>query len=180
MKRATLLFFASITLGIMTPIGCGPSSTSRPPDAGPTESGAAVVQDAAGLADAIGASCNPLVNSLCPEGLTCCFSGLLGTCKLASACRSPFQIGCTSQASCASGEACCGSGTGANFALFCKSACSTDEFQICRSNGECPVGTTCVEVARGATTMVCAASPGTGRPPEDAGDDGTSDASALE
>lgn len=182
MNRARLLLSASITLGIATAIGCSSSSSS--PDSrdggGSPRGGDAAALDGSTDADdgAVGARCNPFLNTLCPSGQTCCFSGLQGTCAPFGSCHTAFQISCTSQANCPGGEACCGSGPGTNLALFCASACGADEFQLCRSGHECPAGTACVFVARGATTMICRALPDAGPLNDDSGDDaGVSDAS---
>src|ERR1700733_3167355 len=134
MNRARLLLSASLTLGITTAIGCGSSSSN--PDTrdggGSSPGGDAATLDGSADADdgAVGASCNPFLNSLCPRGQTCCFSGLQGACAPVGSCHTAFQISCTSQANCPGGEVCCGSGPGTNLELSCASACSAVQFQL--------------------------------------------------
>jgi hypothetical protein len=171
MKRAKLLLAASIALGVTTAIGCSAPSNPGTPDGGGSSGNADVFDGGADAGNvAVGARCNPFLNTLCPRGQTCCFSGLQGACAPVGSCHTAFQISCTSQASCSDGEVCCGSGPGTNLALFCASACSADEFQLCRSDQECPAGAACVLAARGVTTRVCWALPDAGPLNDDSGD----------
>jgi hypothetical protein len=154
MNRAALFFFA---LGGTMGVGCSSSHEAVAPDGGGAISDAGVAEGGEDSGDAAFKLCNPFFNDLCPPGQTCCFSGLQGVCTPASACHRPFQIECTTEADCQGGRVCCGSGPVANLALTCQSVCPADQFQLCRSDQQCPDGEQCVEVARGFTTMVCAA-----------------------
>jgi hypothetical protein len=153
MNRAALFFFA---LGGAMGAGCSSSHEAVATDGGAI-SDAGVAEGGEDSGDAAFTLCNPFFNDLCPPGQTCCFSGLQGVCTPVSVCHRPFQIGCTTQADCQGGQVCCGSGPVANLALTCQSTCPADQFQLCRSDQQCPNGKQCVEVARGFTTMVCAA-----------------------
>jgi hypothetical protein len=107
MNGAKLILSAGICLGVASAMvsGCGSSS------AGPTGPDSSVAPDAQGVdagIDSGSLSCNPFAVELCPQGQTCCFAGLRGTCTDTNACSTPFHIGCVNTASCGSGQVCCG------------------------------------------------------------------------
>jgi hypothetical protein len=55
-------------------------------------------------------SCVPLTTSgLCPtgSGLTCCLSGITGTCTPVAECTGNIQVQCNSAATCSAGQSCC-------------------------------------------------------------------------
>ncbi len=162
MKATKLTVSAAMALGLGVVLGqgAGCSSSSSPPaavDAGP-EAGP----------DATAQSCDPLRGVLCPQGQTCCFSGLYGTCEEVGACSTPFQINCTGNASCG-GQECCGSidlpagfdpqaldaaafdaaafdafdASGFAVSLACAASCGADQFQLCSDTDPCPAGFFC-------------------------------------
>jgi hypothetical protein len=207
-KRAKVFFAAAVcaALDVAGVAGCSSPSSPPPPaqDAG-TNADTGTAQDAG--VDAAGVSCNPLRNELCPQGQTCCFSGLGGTCTDVSACERPLQISCTSSATCSSMEqgVCCGSvrvpaGFDASafdpstfdasafaFSLACTTACAAPDFQLCAATQECPPGDVCANGAsRGlAFLMICTAvdagaSLDAGDGAASAGDAGAADASGVD
>jgi hypothetical protein len=171
MNGAKLILSAGICLGVASAMvsGCGSSS------AGPVGPDGSVAPDAQGVEGGIDGgsiSCNPFTLALCPQGQTCCFAGLRGTCTESSACSTPFHIGCVNTASCGGGgEVCCGAiefpagfdasafadasfdasafdasafdASGFVVTLACASSCPLPEFQACMSNDDCPSGLVC-------------------------------------
>jgi len=168
-KRAKVLVAVAVcaALAAAGATGCGsPSSQAPAQDAGSSADTGTAAQDAS--VDAATVSCDPLRDELCPQGQTCCFSGLRGTCADVGSCERPFQVSCTSSAACgAMGEGvCCGSvrvptgfdpsafdasafdpstfdasGFGVTFA--CAEACAAPDFQLCAATQECPTGDVC-------------------------------------
>ena len=123
---------------------------------------------------------------LCPQGQTCCFSGLRGTCEEVGACGSPFQIACVGNASCGGGV-CCGSvqlpagfdASGFGFALSCETSCSPMEFQLCTTSNDCKGGLVCAGGPMGGMPafeliMACVPPPDGGVESLDANADGAS------
>jgi hypothetical protein len=165
MNGAKLILSAGICLGVASAMvsGCGSSS------AGPAGPDGSVPPDAPGVESGIdggSVSCNPFTLELCPEGQTCCFAGLRGTCTDTNACSTPFHIGCVNTASCGAGLVCCGAiqlpagfdasafadasfdasafdASGFVVTLACASSCPLPEFQACMSNDDCPSGLVC-------------------------------------
>ncbi len=170
MNGAKLILSVGICLGVASALasGCGsssggpePADSSMSPDVHVTEAGA----DSASL------SCNPIALQLCPQGQTCCFAGLRGTCTDIGSCNTPFRIGCANAASCGSGEVCCGSvqlpqgfdasafgdasfdGSAFDASAFdasafvvtlsCASSCPPYEFQACMTDDDCAAGFVC-------------------------------------
>lgn len=109
MNGVKLILSVGICLGTAAAIAAGCSSSSGPPspaaDSGPTADVQVPDSSAEGAA---GQSCMPFFLQLCPQGQTCCYSGLNGTCTDVGSCGSPFEIGCVNGDSCG-GEVCCGS-----------------------------------------------------------------------
>jgi hypothetical protein len=197
-KRAKVLFAAAVcaALDAAGATGCGsPSSHPVPAQDAGSGADATTAQDAGG--DAAGVSCDPLRNELCPQGQTCCFSGLHGTCTDVGSCDRPFQISCIASAACgAMGEGvCCGSvpvpagfdpsafdastfdpsafdASAFGFTFACGTACVAPDFQLCAATQECSTGNVC---AAGAVTglgflLTCTATDAGTSP--DAGDAG--------
>lgn len=204
-KRAKVLFAVAMcaALDAAGATGCGsPSSHPAPAQDAGSSADATAAQDAG--ADAAGVSCDPLRNELCPQGQTCCFSGLRGTCTDVGSCDRPFQISCITSAACgAMGEGvCCGSvrvpagfdpsafdastfdpsafdASAFGFTFACGTACVAPDFQICTATQECSTGNVC---AAGAVTglgflLTCIA---TDAGASDAGDAGVADAGPAE
>ncbi len=177
MNRAKLIFSATMGLGIAIAIGCSSSSNHSPTDGGVAPDTGSV-SDSGGDAENVGSSCNPLLNQLCPQGQTCCFSGLRGTCTEVGSCASPLQVSCLAKANCGAGAVCCGSvqfpagfdasgfdaagfdassfdasdfdAAGFGLTLACSSACAPPDFQLCANTQECPVGDICTSGAAAA------------------------------
>jgi hypothetical protein len=170
MNGAKLILSMGICLGVASAMvsGCGSSS------AGPTGPDGSVPPDAQGVdagIDSGSISCNPFTLELCPQGQTCCFAGLRGTCTDTNACSTPFHIGCVNTASCSGGQVCCGTiqlpagfdasafadasfdasafdasafdASGFVVTLACAGSCPLPEFQACMSNDDCPSGLVC-------------------------------------
>lgn len=109
MNGAKLILSAGICLGVAAAMASGCGSSSSPPPVPPTDSGPSPdVQVVDSSAESGGAVCDPLALKLCPQGQTCCFSGLGGTCTDIGACERPFKIACVNTATCGGGV-CCGS-----------------------------------------------------------------------
>lgn len=153
MNGAKLLFSVWVCVSVGAPIGCSTSSSNPGPDSGPMLDGSA--------AEAAATACDPFRIELCPQGQTCCFSGLGGTCMDVGSCGTPFRIACVNASTCTGGSTCCGSIQGpagdaaapdaavdaAAFAvtLACESqsTCPAPEFQICMTSADCPSGQMC-------------------------------------
>jgi hypothetical protein len=156
MDRVRLVSSASATrralgvLGIAVAVGCAASSGNPPV----TDDGGSSRRDGAAEAGAP-VTCNPLLNNLCPRGLTCCFYAIEGTCEPTGACTSPYQVGCSSQANCDDNQFCCGSGTGRTFSIGCQATCAVDQFQLCVSSAECEGGKVCLPIAPQIEIMAC-------------------------
>ncbi len=155
MNGAKLIVSVGICLGLAVAIGCA-SSSSNPgamPDSGSAPE--AGVKEAGTVTP-----CDPFRAELCPQGQTCCSTGLRGVCTDVGACASPFQIGCVNTPTCHSGV-CCGSvelpvgfdasapldasfdASGFGLTLACESTCPAPEFQVCLNSLECPSGQFC-------------------------------------
>jgi hypothetical protein len=171
MNGAKLILSVGICLGVASALASGCGSSSGGP--GPADSSTGPDVNAAdGGADSASVSCNPLTMELCPQGQTCCFAGLRGTCTDVSACKAPFHIDCVNSASCGGGgQVCCGSfqlpagfdasafadasfdasgfdasdfdASGFVVTLSCASSCPVPDFQACMSDEECPAGMVC-------------------------------------
>jgi hypothetical protein len=156
MDRVRLVSSASATrralgvLGIVVAVGCAASSGN--PHA--TDDGGSSSRDGETEAAAL-VTCNPLLNNLCPHGLTCCFYGLEGTCEPTAECTGPYQVGCSSRANCDDNQFCCGSGTGRTFSIGCQATCAVEQFQLCMSNEECEVGKMCLPIAPPVPIKAC-------------------------
>jgi hypothetical protein len=182
MNVAKLILSAVICLGVAGAMATGCGSSSGGP--GPVvDSGSGHDGSLDGADDAGGKSCNPFVaGDLCPQGQTCCFSGLRGTCTDVGSCSSPFQISCVNTATCG-GTVCCGSvqlpagfdasafaadasfdaaafdasdfdASGFGLTLACASSCVAPQFQICMTNQDCPSGQVCGGPMMMASNMV--------------------------
>jgi hypothetical protein len=147
--------------------GCSPSSSSP----SGTDSGShGDVLEPDTDAEAGGASCNPYTFNLCPQGQTCCFAGLGGTCTPVGACISPFRVGCVNTNSCNDDGVCCASvqfsafdaaayavsssldagayGYGFTVTLACETACTFPELQVCLTSTDCRNGEVCTNISR--------------------------------
>jgi hypothetical protein len=168
MNGAKLILSMGICLGVASALASGCDSSSGGP--GPVDSSAPPDVHVEAGEDA-GISCNPLTLELCPQGQTCCFAGLRGTCTDIASCKAPFRIGCVNTASCGGGEVCCGSfqlpagfdasafadasfdasafdasdfdASGFVVTLTCANSCPVPEFQACMSDDDCPAGLVC-------------------------------------
>jgi hypothetical protein len=155
MNGAKFIVSVGISLGVAVPFGCSSSSTGpgpipdsgSPPDTSVADTGS-------------GTPCDPFRAELCPQGQTCCYTGLRGLCTDVGACASPFQIGCVNTPTCSSGV-CCGSvqlpvgfdasasldasfdASGFGLTLACVSSCPAPDFEVCLSSDECPSGEIC-------------------------------------
>jgi hypothetical protein len=199
-KRAKLFFAVAVcaALDVAGATGCGsPSSHPSPAQDASASADTGTPQDAG--VDAASVSCDPLRNELCPQGQTCCFSGLRGTCSDVGSCERPFQVSCTSSAACGAMGAgvCCGSvrvpagfdpsafdastfdpsafdASAFGFSFACATACVAPDFELCTTTQECPTGDVC---AGGAGMglgflLICSATDAGASP--DGGDAGTS------
>ena len=164
MSGAKVILSVGICLGVATAMasGCGTSSGGT----GPSMDGS-MAPDVRAIdsSPATGADCNPFAIQLCPQGQTCCFTGLRGTCTDVGACSAPFRISCVNTASCGAGV-CCGSFNLAGFdasafadasfdaavpfdaaalslSLACAPSCPFTEFQVCMASQDCPSGEVC-------------------------------------
>ena len=98
MNGAKFIVSVGIYLGMAVAIACA-SSSNNPgpmPDGGSTPD--ASVMEASSVKP-----CDPFRAELCPQGQTCCSTGLRGVCTDVGACASPFQIGCVNTLTCPSG-----------------------------------------------------------------------------
>jgi hypothetical protein len=172
MNGVKFILSVGICLGTAAVVAAGCSSSSGGPspaaDGGPSADARALDSSAEGAA---GQSCMPFFLQLCPQGQTCCYSGLSGTCTDVGACRSPFEIGCVNGDSCGGGV-CCGAvqlpagfdasafaadasfdasafdasdfdASGFGFQLVCASSCAATQFQVCMTSKDCPSGDVC-------------------------------------
>jgi hypothetical protein len=156
MNGAKLILSAGICLGIAVAMasGCGSSSSGPGPvrDSGITAD-ARIVD---GRSETGGARCDPFAVDLCPEGQTCCFSGLGGTCAEVGSCGAPFQVSCVNTATCGGSGVCCASvhetstfdaspsgASGFGLTLACAASCSLPSFQVCMTSQDCPSGLVC-------------------------------------
>ena len=165
MNGAKLILSGGICLVVVGTVGpgCGPSSSSPEPGA---DSGlSSDVHETDPGAEAGQKSCNPFALDLCPQGQTCCFSGLAGMCTPVGACYAPFRVACWNTQTCSGNGVCCasvqfatgnlGDGSvsadleGGGFALTyaCESRCVFPEFQVCMYNWDCQNGEVCANVS---------------------------------
>jgi hypothetical protein len=164
MSGAKVILSVGICLGVAMAMtsGCGAS----PGGAGPSMDGS-MAPDVRAIdgSPAPGGDCNPFAIELCPQGQTCCSTGLRGACTDIGACSAPFRVSCVSTASCGTGV-CCGSFDLAGFdasafadasfdaalpfdaaalslSLGCAPSCAFPQFQVCMTSQDCPSGEVC-------------------------------------
>lgn len=168
MNGAKLILSMGISLVVAGALGAGCSASSSSP-AG-TDSGArSDVLEPDTDAEAGGASCNPYTFDLCPQGQTCCFAGLGGTCTPVGACNSPFRVACVNTRTCNGEGICCasvqfsgfdaagvaestmadaGPGYGFTLTLACETQCTFPELQVCLADRDCQNGEVCTNISR--------------------------------
>jgi hypothetical protein len=165
MSGAKVLLSVGICLGVATALasGCGDSSGAP----GPSMDGS-MAPDVRPIEASVeaGGDCNPFAIELCPQGQTCCSTGLRGTCTDIGACSAPFRVGCVDTASCGTGV-CCGSiqlpagfdasafvdasfdaapmfdASGFSLTLGCAASCTFPAFQVCMTSQDCRNGEVC-------------------------------------
>jgi hypothetical protein len=162
MNAVKFIFSVWICLGVVLAIGCS-SSSSSPPGAN-VDSG--TIRDSSIAEAGTSTPCDPFRLELCPQGQTCCFSGLSGRCTDVGSCAGAFQVGCVNASTCAGGEVCCGSvqlpvgfdasayvdasfdaaafdASGFGLTLQCQTACAATQYLACVLPQDCPSGQMC-------------------------------------
>jgi hypothetical protein len=168
MNGAKLILSMGISLVVAGAFGWGCSASSSSPSGTDSGSRADVLEADTG-AEAGGASCNPYTFDLCPEGQTCCWAGLGGTCTPVGACNSPFRVACENTKSCRDEGVCCasvqfsavdaaavgdstmsdaGPGYGFTLTLACETRCTFPELQVCLEQKDCQNGEVCANISR--------------------------------
>jgi hypothetical protein len=192
---AALAAFVALAVGLANAEGCSSSSSPPPPaDSGPDGDDVTVTD-----AEADGpASCNPIFDSLCGSGETCCVAGLTGTCVAVGSCKAPIQVSCIAKSQCG-GDICCGSvqlpagfdaaaafdggfdasafdASGFSLSIACATTCAQPDFQLCTTSTDCPPGYRCAGGAMNnlvgiAGIVACIPEDAGAPPPPDAGTD---------
>jgi hypothetical protein len=158
MSGAKVILSVGICLGVAAGMVSACSSSSGSP--GPSMDGSLGPDvRAADSSPEAGGSCNPFAIELCPQGQTCCSTGLRGTCTEVGACSAPFRVSCVNAASCGTGV-CCGSvqlagfdasalgdasfdaapmfdASGFSLSLECAPSCAFPAFQACMTSQDC-------------------------------------------
>jgi hypothetical protein len=109
------VFFAVGAVGLAAAVAVACSSSSPAPSTPPADDAGNNIPDDAPM------SCIPLTTAgLCPGqmGLTCCVTGLSGTCVPAASCTQNIAVACNSAAQCTTGQSCCANLGGSLLAAF--------------------------------------------------------------
>lgn len=76
----------------------------------------------------------------------CCLGGGGSSCQARGTCMRGASLSCSSAASCSGGQVCCFKFTGMSGKSQCDASCEgRGSFQLCETDGECPVGNSCRE-----------------------------------